>query len=335
MNQQPILEVKNLSKAFPIRSGFFNRKVEWLHAVNDISFSVNEGETLAIVGESGCGKSTTRKLMLNLLAADEGTVHYRGRNIFDLKEADMREVRKKLQVVFQDPYASLNPKWKIGKIISEPLRIHKIGTPEEQRERVEELMTLVGINPNYYDRYPHEFSGGQRQRIGIARALALKPDVIIADEPVSALDVSIQAQVLNMFNRLKKELGLTYVFISHDLSVVKHISDRVGVMYLGEMVELSTTEELFSDPKHPYTKALIKTIPQPDPKKRQELGLMKGEVPSPINPPTGCRFHPRCEFATDICKRKVPDTYEAGNGNFVKCHLYEQSQLQKGAKVHA
>lgn len=335
MNQQPILEVKDLSKAFPIRSGFLNRQVEWLQAVNHISFDVYEGETLAIVGESGCGKSTTRKLLLNLLEADKGTVHYRGQNIFELKDAEMREVRKKLQVVFQDPYASLNPKWKIGNIIGEPLRIHKIGTPKEQRERVEELMSLVGINPKFYDRYPHEFSGGQRQRIGIARALALNPDVIIADEPVSALDVSIQAQILNMLNRLKKELGLTYVFISHDLSVVKHISDRVAVMYLGEIVEVSTTEELFNEPKHPYTKALIKSIPHPDPKKRQELQLMKGEVPSPINPPTGCRFHPRCEFATDICKTKVPETYDVGNGNVVQCHLYKEVSLGKGEKVHA
>jgi oligopeptide/dipeptide ABC transporter ATP-binding protein len=330
MRKDKIIEVINLSKSFPIKKGFLSRRFDYLQAVSNISFSVFEGETLALVGESGCGKSTTRKLLLNLLEADAGKVLYKGVNIFDLPAKEMRELRKKLQVVFQDPYASLDPKWRIGKIIGEPLRIHNIGSANERRERVQELLSLVGINPNYYDRYPHEFSGGQRQRIGIARALALNPEVIIADEPVSALDVSIQAQVLNMFKKLQVKLGLTYVFISHDLSVVKHISDRVGVMYLGEIVEIAPTKELYNNPKHPYTKALMSSIPLPDPSKRKELKLLEGEVPSPINPPSGCRFHPRCEFVTEECKTNKPINFDFGNGHQVSCFLYKNSSNEKG-----
>jgi len=324
MSKQSIIEVKNLSKKFPVKKGFLSREVEWLKAVNDISFSVYEGETLALVGESGCGKSTTRKLLLNLLEADQGEVSYRGQNIFNLSTKDMRELRRKLQVVFQDPYASLNPKWKIGTIVSEPLKIHGVGSATEKRKRVQELLSIVGINPNFYDRYPHEFSGGQRQRIGIARSLALDPEVIIADEPVSALDVSIQAQVLNMFKKLQDQMNLTYVFISHDLSVVKHISDRVGVMYLGEIVEMATTEELYNNPKHPYTQALMSAIAIPDPEQKKDLQLLEGEVPSPINPPSGCSFHPRCKFATEECKTAEPIKHDLGKGHVVKCHLYNE-----------
>lgn len=335
MSKEKILEVKQLSKSFPIKKGFLSLSVDWLRAVHNISFSVYKGETLSLVGESGCGKSTARKLLLRLLEADRGEVFYKDRNIFDLDAKEMRELRKKLQVVFQDPYASLNPKWRIGKIINEPLRIHKWGTIAQRRERVEELLSLVGMNPDHYDRYPHEFSGGQRQRIGIARALALNPEVIIADEPVSALDVSIQAQVLNMFKRLQNEFGLTYVFISHDLSVVKHISDRVGVMYLGEIVELAPTSELYNNPKHPYTKALMSSIPLPDPTKKQDLELLEGEVPSPINPPTGCTFHPRCGFATEECKTKEPESLNLGNGHQVRCHLYnDEAQTNKGEEIN-
>lgn len=335
MEKEKLLEVKNLSKSFPIKKGFLSRETDWLRAVNNVSFSVYKGETLAIVGESGCGKSTTRKLILNLEEADSGEVIYRGNDILQLKKEEMRLLRKKIQVIFQDPYASLNPKWRIGKIIEEPLKIHHYGTPDERRKRVEELLEHVGINPNFYDRYPHEFSGGQRQRIGIARALALEPEIIIADEPVSALDVSIQAQILNMFKRLQKEFGLTYIFISHDLSVVKHISDRVGVMYLGEIVEIAKTEDLYHNPKHPYTKALLSSIPLPNPKLEQGIIQLKGEVPSPINPPSGCKFHPRCPVAMEVCKSIEPKTVYENDAHEVKCHLFNENIKTKGEMVNA
>jgi len=330
MSDNKILDVKGLSKSFPIKKGLLSKDKDWLRAVNNVNFSVYEGETLSLVGESGCGKSTTRKLLLRLLEADKGDVFYKDQNIFDLDNESMRKLRRDLQVVFQDPYASLNPKWRIGEIIGEPLKIHKIGNAEERREKVKELMSLVGINPDFYSRYPHEFSGGQRQRIGIARALALNPEVIIADEPVSALDVSIQAQVLNMFKKLQKELGLTYVFISHDLSVVKHISDRVGVMYLGEIVEMAPTEELFNNPKHPYTKALLSSIPVPDPNKNQEITMLEGEIPSPMNPPSGCTFHPRCPFAMEECKVQQPVDNKMGEKHQVRCHLYNHQNQYEG-----
>lgn len=323
MGKVKLLEVKGISKYFPMKKGLFGRAYARLRAVHNVSFTVYERETLAIVGESGCGKSTTRKLLLRLLKPSEGTVFYRGRNVFEHNESSMRELRQKLQVVFQDPYASLDPKWRVGNIIEEPLRIHKIGTPEERRKRVLELMSLVGLRPEYYYRYPHEFSGGQRQRIGIARALALNPEIIIADEPVSALDVSTQAQILNMFKRLQEKFGLTYIFISHDLRVVKYISDQVAVMYLGEIVELASTEDIFADPKHPYTRALMESIPVMDPTKRKVLSLLEGEVPSPVNPPPGCCFNPRCEQVHELCKKEVPVTIELESGHQVKCHLYK------------
>lgn len=329
VSQEKILEVQGLTKYFPIKKGLFSRNSDWLRAVYNVDFTVFKGETFALVGESGCGKSTTRKLLLRLLEADKGKVFYRDKDIFQLGSKELRELRKNLQVVFQDPYASLDPKWRIGDIIAEPLRIHKMGTSGERDKKVRELMSYVGIYPEYYNRYPHEFSGGQRQRIGIARALALNPEVIIADEPVSALDVSIQAQVLNMFKDLQQEFGLTYVFISHDLSVVKHISDRVAVMYLGEIVELAHTKVLFEDHRHPYTQALISSIPIPDPSKRKEMELLEGEVPSPINPPEGCSFHPRCEYATNICIKDEPELIDLGEGHLVRCHHHNLNLKNK------
>ncbi len=323
MIEEKLIEARGLTKYFPIKKGIFSRSIDRLRAVHNLSFTVYKSETFALVGESGCGKSTTRKLLLRLLEADQGEVIFKGKNIFQLDSTSMRELRKNLQVVFQDPYASLDPKWRIGDIIKEPLLIHRIGNPAERQARVWELMSMVGLHPEYYNRYPHEFSGGQRQRIGIARALALNPEIIIADEPVSALDVSIQAQVLNMFKNLQKKLGLTYVFISHDLSVVKHISDRIAVMYLGEIVELAPTCILFQEPKHPYTRALIASIPVPDPSKKKNLKLVEGEVPSPINPPSGCSFHPRCKEATENCKTEPPFLLDLGNGHQVRCHLYK------------
>jgi oligopeptide transport system ATP-binding protein len=316
-----LIEVKNLSKKFPVKKSLFGKSMEFLQAVNNVSFDVYKGETFSIVGESGCGKSTARKLLLRLLDADQGEVSYKGQNIMEMNKKSLRELRKEMQVVFQDPYASLDPKWRIGNIIGEPLRIHGIGNAEERYQKVVSLMEEVGLRSEYYYRYPHEFSGGQRQRVGIARALALDPEVIIADEPISALDVSIQAQVLNMMKRLQEKNGLTYIFISHDLSIVRHISDRVAVMYLGEIVEVAETTKLFTDPKHPYTQALISSIPVPDPEMKQNLNQIEGEVPSPINPPSGCKFHTRCPFATEHCKQTAPQMLEL-DGHKVSCHLY-------------
>jgi len=324
--KEALLEVRNLTKFFPVSKGIFGKAREWLRAVHNVSFLLYSGETLGLVGESGCGKSTTRKLLLRLLEPDTGEVLLRDQgewiNIFQLPPKKLRELRKRMQVVFQDPYASLDPKWRVGDIISEPLRIHGIGTREQQREKVMELMELVGLRSEHYYRYPHEFSGGQRQRVGIARALALQPELIIADEPVSALDVSIQAQVINMFKDLQEKFGLTYIFIAHDLGVVKHICDRVGVMYLGKIVELAPTDELFSNPRHPYTKGLISSIPVPDPKSKRQLKLLEGEVPSPINPPEGCSFHPRCQNVRDICRKQDPPLLKLDSGHEVSCHLY-------------
>lgn len=322
--KQALIEVKNLSKSFAVKKSLFGKSEEFLRAVHNVSFNVYKGETFSLVGESGCGKSTTRKLLLRLLDPDQGEVRYKGQNIFDMNTRALREIRKELQVVFQDPYASLDPKWRIGTIIGEPLRIHGMGTEKERQQKVLELMEEVGLRPEFYYRYPHELSGGQRQRIGIARALALDPEVVIADEPISALDVSIQAQVLNMMNKLQKKKGLTYIFISHDLSIVRHISDRVGVMYLGELVEVAETSQLFNAPKHPYTQALISSIPVPDPEKKQNLHVIEGEVPSPINPPSGCTFHPRCPFSNELCKQHEPPVIEIDEGHSVSCHLYSK-----------
>lgn len=318
-----LLEVKDLVKHFPIRQGIiFSRQVGAVQAVDGVSFTVNKGETLGLVGESGCGKTTTGRLILRLLEPTSGEIYFDGKNIPELPKDEMRELRKDLQIIFQDPYGSLNPRMTVGDIIGEPLHIHKIARGKDKEKRVRELLDVVGLNAFHARRFPHEFSGGQRQRIGIARALAVNPRLIVCDEPVSALDVSIQAQVINLLQDLQKEYGLTYLFIAHDLSVVKHISDRVAVMYLGKIVELTDKDELYRNPKHPYTQALLSAIPVPDPTVKKERILLHGDVPSPINPPSGCRFHTRCPKVMDICKVKEPEFVDTtGDGHFVACHL--------------
>lgn len=322
MAAEALLEVKNLVKHFPITQGIvFSKKVGAVQAVDDISFSVRKGETLGLVGESGCGKSTTGRVLLRLIEATSGDVTFEGRNILSLSPKEMRELRKDMQIIFQDPYASLNPRMTVGDIIGEPLKIHGLAKGKERQKRVQELLDVVGLASYHARRYPHEFSGGQRQRIGIARALAVKPKLIICDEPVSALDVSIQAQVINLLQDLQKEFGLTYLFIAHDLSVVKHISDRVAVMYLGKIVELADKDELFDNPMHPYTQALMTAIPVADPNYKRERIILQGDVPSPINPPAGCRFHTRCPKATDICRHTIPEYREVADKHWASCHL--------------
>ncbi|GAB6138237.1 ABC transporter ATP-binding protein [Halanaerobaculum tunisiense] len=318
-----ILQVNNLKKHFPITGGIFNRHVNDVQAVDGLNFAVKRGETLGLVGESGCGKSTTGKVLLRLLEATEGEVIFEGQNIHDLPKQEMRNLRKEMQMIFQDPYASLNPRMTVGEIIGEPMEIHGLASGPEKERRVKELLDKVGLQTNYSERYPHEFSGGQRQRIGIARALAVDPKIIVCDEPVSALDVSIQAQVLNLLEDLQQELDLTYIFIAHDLSVVRHISDRVAVMYLGKMAELTSRDELYDNPLHPYTKALLSAIPVADPEVERDRIILEGDVPSPIDPPTGCTFHTRCPFATDICQQQEPEFIEQEAGHFVACHLVD------------
>ncbi|WP_223595627.1 ABC transporter ATP-binding protein [Neobacillus bataviensis] len=319
--ETPLVEVKNLKKYFHKKSGLFGRKNSFVKAVDDVSFTIFKGETLGLVGESGCGKSTTGRMLMRLLDPTEGQILFEGEEISSLNDNQIRDMRKEFQMVFQDPYASLNPRMKVGDIISEPLIIH--GYPKEKREeRVNKLLEVVGLSAYHADRYPHEFSGGQRQRIGIARALAVNPKLIIADEPVSALDVSIQSQILNLLKDLQDEFQLTYLFIAHDLSVVEHISDRVGVMYLGKIVELADKETLYQNPLHPYTKALISAVPIPNPRQRRERIILKGGIPSPSNPPSGCTFHTRCPFALDVCKKEIPKLREITSGHLVSCHLY-------------
>ena len=308
-SQPPILQVRNLKKHFPIKKGaIFAKEVGAVKAVDDVSFDLWPGETLGVVGESGCGKSTTGRAILQLHKPTSGSVVFQGQELTTLNNQAMRAVRRDLQIVFQDPYASLNPRMTVGNIIAEPLVIHQIGTKETRRARVKELLDIVGLNPAFTNRYPHEFSGGQRQRIGIARALALQPKLIICDEPVSALDVSIQAQVMNLLEDLQTEFNLTYMFIAHDLAVVKHVSDRVAVMYLGKVVELAEAEKLYADPQHPYTQALLSSIPIADPEvaRRKDRIILSGDVPSPANPPPGCPFHVRCWKAQSICKQQMP-----------------------------
>ncbi|WP_053365816.1 ABC transporter ATP-binding protein [Bacillus sp. FJAT-27245] len=317
----PLVEVSNLKKYFPKKKGLFGKSTTYVKAVDDISFSIKKGETLGLVGESGCGKSTTGRMIMKLLEATEGKILFEGKDITHLNDDEIRSMRKDFQMVFQDPYASLNPRLKVGEIIEEPLLVH--GYPKDKlRERVEYLLEVVGLSAYHADRYPHEFSGGQRQRVGIARALAINPKLIVADEPVSALDVSIQSQILNLLKDLQEEFGLTYLFIAHDLSVVEHISDRVGVMYLGKIVELTDKETLYRNPLHPYTKALMSAVPIPDPSIKRERIILKGDIPSPSNPPSGCTFHTRCPFAMEQCKVDVPALKELENGHFVSCHLY-------------
>ncbi|GIO25284.1 ABC transporter ATP-binding protein [Oceanobacillus sp. J11TS1] len=321
--QKPILEVDGLKKYYDIKGGPLGRKVGEVKAVDDVSFMVMEGEILGIVGESGCGKSTTGKSILRLIEPTEGKVIFEDKDITNLKSEEMRKLRKDMQIIFQDPYASLNPRHTVEKIVGEPLLVHGMKSAKERQERVKELLEIVGLSPYHAKRYPHQFSGGQRQRIGIARALANNPKLIICDEPVSALDVSIQSQILNLMEELRDEFNLTYIFIAHDLSVVKHISDRIGVMYLGRMVELTDKDKLYDDPKHPYTQALLSAVPLPDPDLRKERLILTGDVPSPANPPSGCAFRTRCPHAMDICKEVRPEFYPVEDNHFVACHLYK------------
>lgn len=321
MNTNVLMEAKNLKKYFTVEGSTFNGKRSFVHAVDDVSLKIYEKETLALVGESGCGKSTLGRLLIRLIDATAGEVYFNGKNIFNLKSEELRNLRKEMQIVFQDPYASLNPRMRVVDIISEPLITHNAVTKNQKAERVKELMNVVGLREAYMNRFPHQFSGGQRQRIGIARALALNPKLIVCDEPVSALDVSIQSQILNLLQDLQTEMGLTYLFISHDLSVVKHISDRVCVMFLGKICELGSTKDIYEKPIHPYTKFLIDALPKPDPHLRdQKKQLLQGDIPSPINPPSGCRFHTRCPYAKDICKEKEPEMKQIGS-RIAACHF--------------
>ena len=322
----PILELKNLTKYFPVMGGVFRREVGRVYAVNDVSLAVHKGETIGIVGESGCGKSTLGRALIRLYEPSSGTVIFDGLDFTALSKKELKAQRKRIQMIFQDPYASLNPRMSIEKILSEPYELHHVGTVEERRVWVRELLEIVGLPAEAAQRYPHEFSGGQRQRVGIARALALKPEVIICDEAVSALDVSIQSQVLNLLVKLQRERGLTYLFISHDLSVVKYISDRVVVMYLGKVVETATAEALYDNPSHPYTQALLQSLPVPDPRKRKEFVPLQGDVPSPRNPPSGCFFHPRCPQAMSRCKTESPllQLVNKDKEHQVACHLLDE-----------
>ncbi|WP_028983885.1 ABC transporter ATP-binding protein [Sporolactobacillus terrae] len=320
---ESLLHVENLKKYYPIKGGKFGRVSETVRAVDGVSFSVREGETLGIVGESGCGKSTTGRMIMRLIEPTEGKIVFQNRNLMSLSKKEMRKARKDIQMIFQDPFASLNPRHTVEHIIEEPMIVHNIGDRKERKARVEELLELVGLSSYHAKRYPHQFSGGQRQRIGIARALAVRPKVIIADEPVSALDVSVQSQVLNLLKDLQEKFNLTYIFIAHDLSVVRHISDRVGVMYLGKLVELSESEQLYDDPKHPYTKALLSSVPVPNPNVQTERMILQGDVPSPAHPPAGCSFHDRCPFAMDICSKERPHLKKLEDGRLVSCHLYD------------
>jgi oligopeptide/dipeptide ABC transporter ATP-binding protein len=325
-----LLEVRNLRKYFPVKKGLFQKTVGYVKAVDDISFDIKEGETLGLVGESGCGKTTAGRSLLRLIEPTSGQIIFDGKDVMKLHGEELRQMRRNMQIIFQDPFGSLNPRMTIKGIIEEGLIIHGLGNKDERLARVREVMTEVGLDPDYINRYPHEFSGGQRQRIGLARALSLKPRFIVCDEPVSALDVSIQSQVINKMTELKEKHKLTYLFISHDLSVVEYISDRVAVMYLGEIVETAKSEELYKNPLHPYTKALMSAIPSMEPTKKRERIVLTGDVPSPINPPSGCRFHPRCPIAMDICKTHVPRELDI-KGHLVRCHAVEKdiSNLSK------
>ena len=317
-----ILEVENLKKYFPIFSGAFRKKVGDVKAVDDVSFTINAGETLGLVGESGCGKSTTGRTILKLLDATAGKVHYKGHDVLNSSKDEIKALRREMQIVFQDPYSSLNPRMTVSQIVGEALVEHGLYKKgKELDDYISEVITQCGLASYHLNRYPHEFSGGQRQRIGIARALALNPSFIVADEPVSALDVSIQSQIINLLTDLQRDRGLSYLFISHDLGVVKYISHRVGVMYLGSLVELSEKKAIFDNPKHPYTQALLSAIPVPDPKSKINRIILQGDIPSPANPPSGCKFHTRCMYAKDICKEQVPEFRDLGGGHFVACHF--------------
>ena len=322
---EPLLEVRDLQKYFPVRGGLLRRVVAQVKAVDGVSFTLGAGETLGLVGESGCGKSTLGRAILQLQKPTGGQVILSGEDVTRADPRRMHRLRREMQIIFQDPFASLSPRRTVAQTIREPLDVHRIGTPAERNAKVEELLQIVGMRSSVLDRYPHEFSGGQRQRVGIARALALNPRLIVADEPVSALDVSVRAQVLNLIARLQREHGIAFLFISHDLSVVEHVSDRVGVMYLGKLVEMASARDIYREPRHPYTQALLSAVPVPDPTRKSQRIVLEGDVPSPINPPPGCPFHGRCPKAMDICSRAVPPVIEVGGPELphhVACHLY-------------
>ena len=323
----PLLEVHGLKKHFPITRGVFSRTVGYVRAVDGVSFTMHRGETLGLVGESGCGKTTAGRSILRLIEATAGRVLFNGADVFDLKRSELRAVRRRMQIIFQDPYSSLNPRMTVGGMLAEALRIHKLTDGSDTRERVAELLETVGLRPDYARRYPHEFSGGQRQRIGISRALAVNPEFIVADEPVSALDVSIQAQIINLLQDLQGRFGLTFLFVAHDLSVVKHISNRIAVMYLGRIVEIAESRTLCSDPQHPYTRALLSAVPEPDPRVRKQRTVLTGDVPSPANVPPGCPFHPRCPEREDACTKIVPELLEIDANHSVACILRTRQHL--------
>lgn len=320
----PLIEVRNLKKYFPIKKGLFSRTVGHVKAVDDVSFDIFPKETLGLVGESGCGKTTAGRSLLRLIEPTGGSAMYDGTDIFQLSQADLRRYRRDLQIIFQDPFSSLNPRMTVENLIGEAMQLHGVVKPDDTRDRVKELLERVGLQGSYVSRYPHEFSGGQRQRIGIARALGLNPKFIVADEAVSALDVSVQAQVINLLQDLQDEFDLSFLFIAHDLSVVRHISDRVAVMYLGRVAELAECDELYKHPAHPYTQSLLSAIPEPNPRRVKERIILKGDVPSPINPPAGCRFHTRCPAAFSRCRSEVPELTEVASGHYVACHLYTE-----------
>ena len=322
--KEPILRVCNLKKYFPVKAGVFSRVVGQIKAVDGVSFSINEGETFGLVGESGCGKSTLGRTILKLLEPNEGEVFYKGEEIYKMQHDKLRSLRREIQIIFQDPYGSLNPRMTVGEAIGESLEAHGVAKGAQRRERVEYLLDVCGLAPYHFRRYPHEFSGGQRQRIGIARALALNPNFVVADEPISALDVSIQAQIINLLEDLQQEFGLTYMFISHDLSMVKHISDRVAVMYLGVIAEMAPKKDLYQNPLHPYSQALLSAVPVMDPTMKKERIILRGDVPSPANPPEGCRFNTRCHYAVDRCRVEIPELREVVPDHFVSCHLVEE-----------
>jgi oligopeptide/dipeptide ABC transporter ATP-binding protein len=329
----PVLRVEKLVRHFQVRSGFFGRSRGAVKAVDDVSFTVAPGETLALVGESGCGKSTTGRLLLRLIEASSGAVYFQDKNIFELGEEEMRRLRRAMQIVFQDPYASLNPRMTVGEMLAEPLALHGLASGADRMARVEELLGLVGLAPHQMRRYPHEFSGGQRQRIGIARALAVEPSLIVCDEPVSALDVSIQAQVVNLLQDLRRRFRLSYIFIAHDLAVVKHIADRIAVMYLGKIVELADKRSLFARPRHPYTQALLSAIPLPEPSLKPRRVILQGDVPSPLDPPGGCRFHTRCPHARERCRTEEPVLEEDGAAaaHRTACHFWREIEIPEAA----
>jgi oligopeptide transport system ATP-binding protein len=317
-----LIEIRNLKKYFPVGDSLFSRSKGAVKAVDGVNLTIEEGETLGLVGESGCGKSTLGRSILRLIEPSEGEVYFGGKNLLAMSQRELREMRRQMQIIFQDPYASLNPRMRVGDIVGEGLEIHKLAKGKAKRARVMELLQQVGLREDHYDRYPHEFSGGQRQRIGIARALAVSPKFIVCDEPVSSLDVSIQAQIINLLQELQEKMHLTYLFISHDLRVVEHISHRVAIMYLGKVVELATSETIYRDAKHPYTRALLSSVPIPDMERKKERVILEGDVPSPVNPPSGCPFHPRCSYREGVCKELEPTLDFTPDGHGVSCHVF-------------